>query len=86
MTEVIYHEFQNTDRNHTDHSYLIDIGGEIEIQQVMEYRWKVFDSVVLKPPHPRTRFFEIIIQENHSDGISSIDDLHVLPGPCAEET
>jgi len=79
MTEVIFHEYQNTDRNHKDHSYLIDVGEEIEIQQVMEYRWKVFDSVILKPPHPRTRFFELIIRENHADGVSSIDDLQVYP-------
>jgi hypothetical protein len=79
MTEVIYHEFQHTDRNHTDHSYLIDTCHDIEIQQVMEYKWKVFDSVILKPPHPRTRYFELVIRENRFDGVSSIDDLHVFP-------
>lgn len=79
MTDVIYHEYQKTGRNILDHSYLIDVGEEIEIQQVMEYKWKVFDSVVLKPPHPKTRFFELWIRESREDGSSLVDDLHVYP-------
>lgn len=79
MTEVVYHEYQKSGRNHTNHSYLIDIGEEIDIQQVMEYKWKVFDSVILKPPHPRARYFELFINEYFHDGTSMIDDLHVYP-------
>lgn len=79
MTEIIYHEYQQTGKNHTDHSYLIDAGAEIEIQQIMEYKWKVYDSVVLKPPHPKTRFFELTIREFHEDGNTSIEDLFVFP-------
>ena len=79
MTEVIYHEYQKSGRNHVDHSYLIDVGDEIEIQQVMEYKWKVFDSVILKPPHPKTRYFELYIREYKESGESLIDDLHVYP-------
>jgi hypothetical protein len=79
MTEVIYHEYQKSGRNHVDHSYLIDIGEEIDIQQVMEYKWKVFDSVILKPPHPKTRFFELVVTEYFHDGASIIDDLQVYP-------
>ena len=36
MTGVVYHEYQKVDRHHIGHSYLIDVGDEIEIQQVME--------------------------------------------------
>jgi hypothetical protein len=79
MTEVVYHEYQRADRNHFHHSYLIDVGDEVEIQQVMEYKWKVFDSVVLKPPHPKTRFFELFITEYKEDESSLIDDMHVYP-------
>ncbi|MDO9323602.1 MAG: hypothetical protein Q7T80_01455 [Methanoregula sp.] len=79
MTEVVYHEYQKSDKNHIDHSYLIDVGEEIDIQQIMEYKWKVFDSVILKPPHPRTRYFELFITEYTLDGASSIDDLQVYP-------
>jgi hypothetical protein len=45
----------------------------------MEYKWKVFDSVVLKAPHPKTRFFELYIKEYKGSGSSMIDDLHVYP-------
>jgi hypothetical protein len=79
MTEVVYHEFQKSKRNHIDHSYLIDVGEDIDIQQIMEYKWKVFDSVILKPPHPRTRYFELVINEHIHDGISMIEDLQVYP-------
>jgi hypothetical protein len=79
MTEVVYHEYQKIDKTHIDHSYLVDVGNEIEIQQVMEYRWKVFDSVILKPPHPKTRFFEVVVNEYREGDTSLIDDLQVYP-------
>jgi hypothetical protein len=79
MTEVVYHEFQKRGRNQVDHSYLIDVGDVIDIQQVMEYKWKVFDSIILKPPHPRTRFFELVINEQLQEGSSMIEDLQVYP-------
>lgn len=79
MTTIIYHQYQKADRNHINHSYLIDIGDEIEVQQIMEYKWKVFDSVILKPPHPWTRFFELIIKEYNDKSSSHIDDLHIYP-------
>lgn len=79
MTEVIYHEFQKSGKNFIDHSYLIDVGDEVEIQQIMEYKWKVFDSVILKPPHPKTRYFELYIREFRNSESSLIDDLQVYP-------
>jgi hypothetical protein len=79
MTEIIYHQYQKVDKNHTNHSYLIDVEEEIEVQQIMEYKWKVFDSVILKPPHPRTRFFELVIAESRDGSSTLIDDLHIFP-------
>jgi len=79
MTAIIYHQYQKVDKNHINHSYLIDVGDEIEVQQIMEYKWKVFDSVILKPPHPKTRFFELVIMEYHDSSSSLIDDLHIYP-------
>jgi hypothetical protein len=79
MTTIIYHQYQKMDKNYINHSYLIDVEDEIEVQQIMEYKWKVFDSVILKPPHPRTRFFELIIKEYHDHISSLIDDLHIYP-------
>jgi hypothetical protein len=79
MTHIIYHEYEKLDKKHIHHSYLIDVGDEIEIQQVMEYKWKVFDSVVLKPPHPKTRFFELIVRELVESDHSLIDDMQVYP-------
>jgi hypothetical protein len=79
MTIIIYHHYQKVDKNHIRHFYLIDVGDEIEVQQIMEYKWKVFDSVILKPPHPKTRFFELVIQDYRDFSTSRVDDLHVYP-------
>jgi hypothetical protein len=79
MTAILYHQYRKVDKNHINHSYLIDVGDDIEVQQIMEYKWKVFDSVILKPPHPRTRFFELVIKEYHDRRLSLIDDLQIYP-------
>jgi hypothetical protein len=79
MTAIIYHHYQKMDKNHINHFYLIDVGDEIEVQQIMEYKWKVFDSVFLKPPHPKTCFFELVIKEYHDSSSFLIDDLHIFP-------
>jgi uncharacterized membrane protein len=39
MTRVIWHETLRADKNHIDHSYLIDVGA-IDIQQIDENKWK----------------------------------------------
>src|SRR5512137_1370544 len=79
MTEIIYHQYQKVDKNHINHSYLIDVGDEIEVKQIMEYKWKDFDSVILKTPHPKTRFFELVIKEFRDNSSSLIDDLQIYP-------
>jgi hypothetical protein len=79
MTEIIYHRYQKMDKKLITHSYLIDIVDEIEVQQVKEYRGKVSDSVLLTPPHPRTRFFELVITEYRDSSSCLIDDLHIYP-------
>jgi len=79
MTAIMYHYSRKVDKNHTRHSCLIDIGDDIEVRQIMEYKWKIFDSVVLQPPHPMTRFFELVMVEYHDSRSSLIDDLHIFP-------
>lgn len=85
MTAIIYQHDQRVDKNHISHSYLVDVGEEIEVQQIMEYKWKVFDSVVLKPPHPKTRFFELIVTEYKDISSSLIDDLHISPVEASQK-
>ena len=79
MARVVWHENVMSERNHINHSYLIDIGEEIDIQQVDENKWNSSDRALLPPPHPRARYFELYIRENNEDGISLIDDLQVYP-------
>jgi hypothetical protein len=79
MTITLSHTFTNTDRDHRVHTYLVDLGYEIDIHQVMEYRHDVFESIVLGPPYLRTRFFEITITESKKRTGSRINDLEVYP-------
>ena len=78
-TVVVYHEHQQSGLYHINHSYLIDIGEEIDIRQVIENKLKVTDSVIVRPPYPRTRYFELAIREYKEDRLSLVDDLQVVP-------
>jgi hypothetical protein len=78
-TVVMYHEHQQSGLNHINHSYLLDVGEEIAIQQVIENKVKVTDSVILQPPYPKTRYFELLIREYNGDGLSLVDDLQIYP-------
>ena len=78
-TRVVYHESRQSGLNHVDHSYLMDIGEEIDIQQVAENRLKVTDTVIVQPPYPKTRYFELAMREYNADGQSLVDDLQIYP-------
>jgi len=79
MTVVVWHRNIKSGRNQVDHSYLIDVSEEIDIQQVDEYKWKISDDALLPPPYPRTRYFELVIREYKEDELSLINDLQVYP-------
>jgi hypothetical protein len=52
--------------NHSRHSYLVDLGSGIEIQQLEVS--DLYENILLDPPFPETRFFEIEIEEERKDG------------------
>ena len=64
---------------HIDHSYLMDTGEEIDIQQVAENKLYVTESYLLEPPYPKTRYFEVLIREYYDDGLSQVDHLQIYP-------
>ncbi|MGA2913226.1 MAG: hypothetical protein ABSE07_06890 [Methanoregula sp.] len=77
-TLVVFHESQRSGRNHINHSYLLNVGREIDIQQIIEYKGKTSGSV-LPPPDPKTRYVELTVRE-YNDGMESlVDDLRVYP-------
>ena len=78
-TMVVYHEHHQSGLNHIEHSYLLDVGEEIDIQQVAENKVKVTDSVILPPPYLRTQYFELVIREYTDEGLSLVDDLQIYP-------
>lgn len=79
MARVIWHESMRTGSHHIDHTYLIDVGEAIEIQQVDETKGKVSEPSLLPPPHPRTWYFELVIREFSDGNVSLIDDLQLYP-------
>jgi hypothetical protein len=68
-----------TGSNHTDHTYLIDVGEAIDIQQVDETKGKVSGPSLLPPPYPKTWYFELVIREFNDGNVSLIDDLQLYP-------
>jgi hypothetical protein len=66
VTGIIYHKIQRIGWHHSRHSFLVDLGNGIEIQQ-MEVSC-LFENQMLAPPFPETRFFEIEIDEMKKDG------------------
>ncbi|MDD1699749.1 MAG: hypothetical protein LUQ04_03030 [Methanoregula sp.] len=78
-TVVVYHESEQSGTIHIDHSYLMDVGEEIDIQQVVENKLKVTDSFIVEPPYPGTRYFELVIREYNEDGLSQVDELQIYP-------
>jgi hypothetical protein len=79
ITRVVYHESQRSGMNLVDHSYLLDVGSEMDIQQVIEHAGKISDIEIVQPPHPRTRYFELVITEYKEEGLSLVDDLQIYP-------
>ena len=79
-TVVIYHESERlSGMNFVSNSYLLDVGEEIDIQQVVENRVKGTERFILDSPYPKTRYFELIMLE-HDEGPSSlVDDLQIYP-------
>jgi hypothetical protein len=79
-TVVIYHESERVSgMNFVSHSYLLDIGEEIDIQQVAENKLKGTDSHIVEPPYPKTRYFELILLEHNEGSSSMVDDLQIYP-------
>ncbi len=78
-TVVVYHESERLSGiNFVNHSYLMDVAEEIDIQQVAENKLKVTDSFILESP-PKTRYFELIIREYNEGPFSLVDDLQIYP-------
>jgi len=61
MTDLLYHKIRRTDRHHVRHTYLVDVGTAIDIP-LMEVS-TLYESCLLNPPCPKTRYFEIEIDE-----------------------
>jgi hypothetical protein len=79
MTRVVWHESMKDRGDTVDHTYLIDIGMEIDINQIDENKWKFSNRALLRPPYPRTRYFELVIRESSEAGVSMVDDLEIYP-------
>jgi hypothetical protein len=79
-TVVVYHESERlSGMNFVNHSYLMDVAEEIDIQQVVENKLKVTGSFFLESPSPKTRYFELIIREYNEGPFSQVDDLQIYP-------
>jgi hypothetical protein len=79
-TVVVYHESERlSGMNFVSHSYLLDVGEEIDIQQVVENKVKGTESFIFESPYPKTRYFELILLEHDEGQFSLVDDLQIYP-------
>jgi hypothetical protein len=78
-TRIVWHESRKSGRNHIDHTYLLDTGSRMSIQQVIEHAGKISDIEIVQPPHPETQYFELVIREFRDEGSSLVDDLQIYP-------
>ena len=58
---LVFHKTHRIGWHHSRHSYLVDIGHDIEIRQLEVS--DLFEDRLLDPPNPSTRYFEIEIDE-----------------------
>ncbi len=78
-TIVVYHESRRSGRDRISHSWLLNVGREIPIQEIVEYKGKTSGRVILPPPHPKTRFIELAVLEYNDGRVSLVEDLQVYP-------
>jgi len=73
----VYHKVRRTSWRHLRHTYLVDIGSMIDVQ-LMEVS-KLYENCLLDPPYPRTRFFEIEIDEQRDNKINTAIFQNIVP-------
>lgn len=78
-TLVVYHESERSGRNQISHSWLLNVGREIAIQEIVEYKGKNSGRIILPPPHPKTRYIELAVLEYNDGRVSLVKDLQVYP-------
>jgi hypothetical protein len=61
VTGIVFHKIRRTAWHHLRHTYLIDIGTAIEVPLLDVSN--LFENCILGPPFPKTRYFEIEIDE-----------------------
>jgi len=61
MTDLLSHKIRRTDWHQVRHTFLVDIGTTIDIP-LMEVS-NLYETSILNPPCPKTRYFEIEIDE-----------------------
>jgi len=78
-TIVVYHESRRSGRDRISHSWLLNAGGEMAIQEIVEYKGKTSGRVLLPPPYPKTRYIELAVLEYNDGRVSLVEDLQVYP-------
>jgi hypothetical protein len=65
MTGIVYHKIRRSAWHQLRHTYLFDVGTLIDVP-LMDVS-KLYENCLLDPPYPKTRYFEVEIDE-HQDG------------------
>jgi hypothetical protein len=66
MTGIVYHRAKRTAWSRVRHTYLVDVGGSIDVP-LMDVS-KLYENCILDPPYPKIQYFEIEIDELREGG------------------
>ncbi len=77
MTGIVYHKIQRTGWHQVHHTYLIDVGTAIDVP-LMEVS-KLYESCILDPPYPKSRYFEVEIDEQRQGKTRNAIFHNILP-------
>jgi hypothetical protein len=79
VTDTLYHTSRKIRGEGTSHSFLVDIGEEIEIHGVCEGEPLRGGLVFADPFYQKTRYFEIVIDVPEGDPGDSVENITVYP-------
>lgn len=84
MSSIVEHKSLRYTWELVRHSYLVDLGSEIEIQQIEIS--PVYENHLLDPPYPRARFFEIEIDQIQKNGKTVFSFRNIFPVQTKQKT
>jgi hypothetical protein len=77
MTGIVSHQMRKTAWHQVRHTYLFDVGMIIDVP-LMDIS-KLYENCLLDPPYPRTRYFEVEVDEHRDGRLNTVLFQNIFP-------